>query len=58
MPRYSDDPVRHTVTFRVNLEEKEFLEKMAKLSGRTVSDFVRNHLVRKSIAVSEKTLAS
>jgi hypothetical protein len=44
MSRYSDDPVRHIVTFRVNREEKKLLEHLAKQSGRTVSDFVRRHL--------------
>ncbi len=44
MARYSDDPVRHIVTFRVNHEEKMLLEQLAKLSGRTISDFVRWNL--------------
>ena len=44
MSRYSDDPVRHIVTFRVNREEKKLLEQLAKQSGRTVSDFVRRNL--------------
>jgi len=44
MARYSDDPVRHIVTFRVNHEEKKQLEQFAKLSGRTISDFVRRNL--------------
>ena len=36
MARYSDDPVRHIVTFRVNSEEKKILDQLAKKSGRTV----------------------
>ncbi len=44
MARYSDDPVRHIVTFRVNSEEKQILEKLVKKSGRTVSDFMRRNL--------------
>ena len=44
MARYSDDPVRHIVTFRVNSEEKKVLEQLVKKSGRTVSDFVRRNL--------------
>jgi uncharacterized protein (DUF1778 family) len=44
MARSSDDPVRHVVTFRVNRDEKNQLEQLAKLSGRTVSDFVRRNL--------------
>lgn len=44
MARHSDDPVRHIVTFRVNHEEKKLLEQLAKLSGRTISDFVRRNL--------------
>ena len=44
MARSSDDPVRHVVTFRVNRDEKIQLEQLAKLSGRTVSDFVRRNL--------------
>ena len=44
MVRSSDDPVRHVVTFRVNRDEKNQLEQLAKLSGRTVSDFVRRNL--------------
>ena len=44
MARHSDDPVRHIVTFRVNRDEKILLEQLAKLSGRTVSDFVRRNL--------------
>ena len=35
MARSSDDPVRHIVTFRVNREEKNQLEQLAKLSGRS-----------------------
>lgn len=44
MARYSDDPVKHVITFRVNQEEKQQLEQLAKLSGRTISDFVRRNL--------------
>jgi len=44
MARYSDDPVRHIVTFRINSEEKEVLEQLAKKSGRSISDFVRRNL--------------
>ncbi|MDH3997910.1 MAG: DUF1778 domain-containing protein [Desulfuromonadales bacterium] len=44
MARYSDDPVRHVVTFRVNTEEKQILEQLAKESGRTLSDFMRKKL--------------
>jgi predicted DNA-binding protein len=44
MARYTDDPVRHIVTFRVNHEEKRQLEQLAKQSGRTISDFVRRNL--------------
>jgi len=44
MARHSDDPVRHVVTFRVNGEEKKILEQLAKKSGRTVSDFMRQKL--------------
>lgn len=44
MSRYSDDPVQHIVTFRVNREEKKLLEQLAKQSGRTISDFVRRNL--------------
>ena len=45
MARHTDDPVRHVVTFRVNQEEKMLLQQLAKLSGRTISDFVRRNLV-------------
>jgi hypothetical protein len=41
MPRYSDDPVRHVVTFRVNSEEKKILEQLAKKSGRSLYDLNR-----------------
>jgi uncharacterized protein (DUF1778 family) len=44
MARYSDDPVRHVVTFRVNSEEKKTLEQLAKKSGRSLSDFMRRKL--------------
>ncbi len=44
MARYSDDPVRHIVTFRINGEEKKVLEQLAKKSGRTVSEFMRWNL--------------
>ena len=44
MARYSDDPVRHLITFRVNHEEKVLMKEFAKPSGRTVSDFVRRNL--------------
>ena len=41
MPRHSDDPVRHIVTFRVNSEDKRFLDQLAKQAGSSVSDFMR-----------------
>lgn len=41
MAKYSDDPVRHIITFRVNSEEKQALELMAKQSGRSVSNYMR-----------------
>lgn len=41
MARYSEDPVRHIVTFRVNSEEKKILENLAKKSGRSISKFMR-----------------
>lgn len=44
MARYSDDPVYHVITFRVNNEEKEILQQLAKKSGRTVSGFMRKKL--------------
>jgi predicted DNA-binding protein len=44
MARYSDDPVRHIITFRINSEEKEILEQLAKKSGRTVSNYMRRKL--------------
>ena len=44
MARYSEDPVRHIVTFRVNSEEKKLLEQLAKKSGRSVSKFMRRKL--------------
>jgi len=42
MARYSDDPVRHIVTFRVNSDEKKILELLAKQCGRSISDFMRS----------------
>ena len=44
MARYSEDPVRHIVTFRVNSEEKKILEQLAKESGRSISKFMRRKL--------------
>jgi uncharacterized protein (DUF1778 family) len=44
MARHSDDPVRHIVTFRVNSDEKKILEQLAKKSGRSVSNFMRQKL--------------
>jgi uncharacterized protein (DUF1778 family) len=44
MARHSEDPVRHIVTFRVNSEEKELLEQLAKKSGRSLSGFMRRNL--------------
>lgn len=44
MAKYSDDPVRHIITFRVNTEEKKALELMAHKSGRSVSNFMRRKL--------------
>jgi uncharacterized protein (DUF1778 family) len=44
MARYSNDPVRHIVTFRVNSEEKKVLEHLAKKSGRSLSCFMRRKL--------------
>ena len=41
MANYSDDPVRHIITFRVNSEEKKALELLAKKSGRSVSSYMR-----------------
>jgi len=41
MARTTDDPVRHIITFRVNSEEKKFLEQLAKKSGRSLSRFMR-----------------
>ena len=43
MARSSVDPVRHIISFRINLEEKERLVGLAKQSGCSVSDFVRQH---------------
>jgi hypothetical protein len=44
MARYSDDPVRHIVTFRVNSAEKKNLEQLVKQSGSTLSEFMRRNL--------------
>ena len=44
MANYSEDPVRHIVTFRVNSDEKKLLEQLAKKSGRSVSNFMRQKL--------------
>ena len=44
MPRHSEDPVRHIVTFRVNGEEKKVLEQLAKQSGDSLSGFMRRNL--------------
>jgi len=44
MARYSNDPVRHIVTFRVNSEEKKVLEALVKDSGHSVSAFMRRKL--------------
>ena len=44
MPRYSDDPVRHIVTFRINEEEKKILDALAKKSGRTISEVMRHRV--------------
>ena len=41
MPRHSDDPVRHIITFRVNGEEKIALERLAEESGCSLSNYVR-----------------
>ena len=50
MARYSEDPVRYVVTFRVNSEEKKLLGQLAKKTGRTLSDFMRRklHLIREN----------
>jgi predicted transcriptional regulator len=44
MARYSEDPVRHIVTFRVNSEEKKTLAQLAEKSGRSLSCFMRKNL--------------
>lgn len=44
MANYSDDPVRHIITFRVNSEEKKALEELARRSGRSLSNFMRTEL--------------
>lgn len=44
MGRYSDDPLRHVITFRVNCEEKILLEQLAKRSGHNISSFLRRNL--------------
>ena len=44
MPRHSDDPLQHIVTFRVTSDEKKLLERLAKQAGCTLSDFMRHSL--------------
>lgn len=44
MAKYSNDPVRHIITFRVNSEEKEALELLARKSGRSLSNYMRKKL--------------
>jgi hypothetical protein len=44
MSRFSDDPVNHVVTFRVNREEKKALESLARKAGCSVSSYMRLRL--------------
>jgi hypothetical protein len=44
MARHTDDPVPNIITFRVNNEEKQALERLVKKSGRSFSDFIRREL--------------
>lgn len=44
MPRHSDDPVAHVISFRVNNEEKRMLRELAKRSRCSISDFLRKNL--------------
>jgi predicted DNA-binding protein len=44
MSRHSGGLVRHIITFRINSEEKQILEQLAKKSGRTVSNYMRRKL--------------
>jgi hypothetical protein len=43
MGRKSDDPVLHIVSFRVNAEEKQMLERLADDLGLSVSQMVRKY---------------
>jgi predicted DNA-binding protein len=52
MPSYSNDPVPHIITFRVNDEEKEILRFLAQKSGRSISNYMRNKV--QSIRDNEK----
>jgi len=44
MPRHSEDPVHHVITFRVNSEEKKALEALAKNTANSVSNYMRKNL--------------
>ena len=44
MARYSNDPVRHVITFRVNNEEKKRLMMLVKKTNSSVSDCMRKLL--------------
>ena len=44
MARHSDDPVEHVISFRVNHEEKQLLQKLANEYRCSISDFLRRNL--------------
>jgi hypothetical protein len=44
MSRYSEDPVKHVVSFRVTTEEKDLLEELVKATGVNVSTLLRRWL--------------
>jgi len=48
MSRYSVDPVRHVISFRVTEDEKELLQELVSATGMNIST-----LLRKSISLLE-----
>jgi predicted DNA-binding protein len=46
MPRYSNDPKETTVKLRMNDDMREYLEKSAKRKGISMSEYLRNLIIR------------
>jgi len=44
VPRYTDDPVKYVISFRVTADEKEILEELSSAMGMNLSTLLRKTL--------------